>query len=684
MRVDPPVLGGRVLRGIEIAVTRVESVLGAVFPASMNPVTQSGAIACVSFLAATATGIVLLIWYSSSVHQAWSSVEAMGFAPWTAGLVRSLHRYTSDACMAFAFLHAIKLFAARRFTGARWLAWITGILLVAILWFVGWLGYWLVWDERAQAVAVGTAKMLDVLPIFADPFSRGFLTDEAVNSLLFFVVFFLHMLIPLVMGVVLWLHVARLARPGFLTGRRLSVALGVLFVAMSLAYPATSAPRAHMLAPATAATLDHWYLVPLMVTDRLGGAGLWAVFVGGAILLFPIPWLVTRGRARVAHVEVSRCNACRQCFADCPYNAIQMVPRTDGKDLPEQAHVIASRCVGCGICAGSCDSNGVGLPWFDVQEQRRRIETWLQIANAAGDQPILAVVGADSAGGELRVDPDTGRCQDLPGYVVLMAPCAGWVHAMTIERALKRGARAVLVVSCRENLCRYREGAKWARMRLAGERKPALREDRAGDRPVGRIEVAPGEFGRLIAAASEFRGEAGIAPRRRLPAPVRHVLAAGVAVVLSATIVIGSDAPYPSPPEASPELVVSFKHPGHVSEDCHTLTEAEKLELPPHMRRDRICERRRSPVRLRIEIDAEPARELAYEPRGIWGDGNSVAIERMSIAPGTHRVAVAIGETPDPNEWTWREERTVRVEGAGRVVATFDRLTGIVFHGGQP
>ncbi|MCL4236185.1 MAG: cytochrome b N-terminal domain-containing protein, partial [Deltaproteobacteria bacterium] len=656
--------GERILRGVDFAITRAESALGVVFPHSLNPITQSGAIASVSFLAATVTGIVLLVWYSSSVHQAWPSVEAMAASPWTAGLVRSLHRYTSDACMAFALLHALRLFAARRFTGARWLAWITGIASVGILWFVGWLGYWLIWDTRAQAIALGTAKMLDILPIFADPFSRGFLTDESVNSLLFFVVFFLHMLIPLVMAVVLWLHVARVARPGFLTGKSLSIALAAAFVAMSLAWPATSSPRANMLSPASAATLDHWYLAPIMLTDRVGGAGLWAILVGGAIALFPIPWLVTRGRARVAHVEVSRCNACRQCFSDCPYNAIQMIPRTDGKDLPEQAHVIASRCVGCGICAGSCDSNGVGLPWFDVQEQRRRIESWLQLSTASGEAPILAVVGADSAGGDLRVDPETGRCDELPGYVVLMAPCAGWVHAMTIERALKRGARSVLIVSCPEGMCRYREGAKWTRLRHTGERKPAFREERADVSAIRRVEFAPGERSKLFAVAEAYRGDTPNAPRRALPALVRHSVAAIVAVVLSATIVVGSDAPYPNPPVHEAQLIVSFKHPGHVSEDCRTLSEAEKLELPPHMRRDRICERRRSPVRLRIEIDNEPAREFSYEPRGIWGDGNSVAVERTAISPGEHRVAVAIGETPDGNEWTWREERTVRVEGS--------------------
>ena len=109
-----------------------------------------------------------------------------------------------------------------RVTGARWVAWVTGLALLGLLWVVGWLGYWLVWDQRAQQVALGSARLLDALPIFADPLGRSFLTDRSVNSLLFFVVFFVHMLLPLGMGVALWLHITRLSRPRFLPDRRMT------------------------------------------------------------------------------------------------------------------------------------------------------------------------------------------------------------------------------------------------------------------------------------------------------------------------------------------------------------------------------------------------------------------------------------------------------------------------------
>ena len=444
---EPEVRGSGLLRLLDGFFLRMERGTS-VLPATWNPLAQTGAMANLSFLVACATGVLLLFWYSSSVHAAWDSVQAMATMPLTAGLVRTLHRISSDLAIVFAAFHGVRLLAARRFGGARWLAWVTGVLLVGALWLVGWLGYWLVWDQRAQLVAVGTAKMLDVIPIFADPISRSFLTNAGVNSLLFFVVFFLHMLIPLAMGVLVWLHIARLSRARFLPGRSLSIGAVLAMIVIALLFPAGAAPAADLTAPPAALTIDPWYLAPLALTDRLGGIALWALAIGGGALALCVPWLLPRRRAQVAVVDAAKCNGCTLCAQDCPYDAVQMIPRGDGRGYPVQALVDPDKCVGCGICAGSCDPGGISLPQLPVVDQRRRIEGWIEDALAAGDRPHLAFVCASSAGASLRIDEATGIAPELPGYRVLAVPCTGWVQRFTLERAMRKGAAGALVVGC--------------------------------------------------------------------------------------------------------------------------------------------------------------------------------------------------------------------------------------------
>ena len=65
---------------------------------------------------------------------------------------------------------------------------------------------------------------------------------------------------------------------------------------------------ARMAALGQAFTMDWWYLLPLALTDRLGGSALWSlVLVGGAVAL-GVPWWICRGRAQPAGVSAERCS----------------------------------------------------------------------------------------------------------------------------------------------------------------------------------------------------------------------------------------------------------------------------------------------------------------------------------------------------------------------------------------
>ncbi|MEB2344948.1 MAG: hydrogenase iron-sulfur subunit [Deltaproteobacteria bacterium] len=677
---EPGVRADGLLRRGERLFQLLDAALGRFLPVAWNPFLHTGAVAITSLAVATVSGILLLLWYQPSVHGAYASVAAMGEAPLTAGLVRSLHRYSSDAAMLFILVHALRIVFERRFGGARWLAWVTGIAGLGLLWLIGWTGYWLVWDVRAQHIALGSARLLDVLPIFVDPMGRSFLTDEGVNSLLFFVVFFIHMLLPLGLAVALWLHITRLSRPRFLTNRPLTVWLLASLVLVSLASPATNAARARMTEASPGFAMDWWYLAPLALTDRLGGGALWALLLVGGAITFSFPWWMRRRRLPKAFVTTSRCNACRQCFEDCPYNAISMVPRTDGKPFPEQAEVDPAKCVSCGICIASCSTIGTDLEGFGLTPLRRRLEAWVREATEAGSPVHVLFACAESSADDLGVDPETGTCAALPGWRVLAVPCTGWVHSLTVERVLRRGALGVAIAGCAAGSCHFREGDEWLLQRLAGVRAVEVSPEVAES---GRVLIAPlaGLRGRaLVRALERFAGRETVVaappPRRPLVAAAATVLGLAVAAVLGTVADLG----YAAPGIDGSELVVSFKHPGAVSEHCRTLSPEELEALPVHMRRPEVCDRARADVRLHVSVDGKPVLDGRYPPSGIWGDGNSVAVEHIPMTPGEHHVTVAIGDTHDPEAWAFQIEETLGFGENARRVLTFDRLAGFRWH----
>lgn len=675
----PRVRGERILRVGERGFLLLDRALARVLPDALNPFLQTGAVAITSLAVATVTGVLLLFWYSPSVTHAYSSLTDL--SRFGGGFIRSLHRYSSDATMFFALVHAIRLLFERRFVGAQWLAWVTGLVAVALLWFVGWTGYWLVWDTRAQAVAVGSAHFIDALPIFADPLGRSFVTDAGVNTFLFFVVFFMHMLVPLAMGVALWLHLARLARPRFLTKAPMTIWVVASLVALSLAWPALNTDPARMTALGTHFDLDVWYLLPILLTDRLGPGALWSVFLVTSIVCLTVPWWMRRAPAEAAKVDPIRCNACMQCYQDCPYDAITMVSRTAGRSrYPLQAEVNPSKCVGCGICAGSCDSVGVGLPTFTEEDERNRILGWVAEASARNESVRLAFVCAHSAGANLSIDRATGRCSELPGWRVLEVPCAGWIHPLTLELPLRRGASDALVVTCPGETCHFREGVHWLDLRLAGERSPSLRADKV-DRDRIHVIAADGTRTREILDAAKRIDGGGGAGRPGGPGRISGWLAAALlGIVIAAGLGASTAVGYRTPTLPGSELVVSFKHSGGLSENCRDLSEEEKAALPAHMRRDRVCDRARNDIRLRVEVDGAAVIETVYPPTGVWGDGTSVGIERIALEPGEYDVRVSIGDSPDPTEWRFVTEARQRFEGDARRVVTFESAEGFRWH----
>jgi coenzyme F420-reducing hydrogenase delta subunit/ferredoxin len=670
-----------VLRRLERIFLLIDRAVGAVVPDSLNPLLHTGAIAVVCIMIATVTGIGLLGWYRPSVVQAWPSVEAMSTQPFTAGFLRSLHRYSSDAALMFGSIHALRSFLEGRFSGARWLAWVTGGALMVLLWAIGWSGYWLVWDMRAQLVAVGTTEMMDALPIFGDLVSRSFITDKGVNSLVFFVVFFFHMLVPLGLGVAAWLHINRLSRPRFLTDRPMTIwTLGYLLM-LCVFYPATSAEPARLTAVVSGLTMDWWYLLPIAFTERLTGGALWGTALASSAVFFSLPWWLTRRRLEPAGVNVPRCNECTKCYNDCPFAAIEMVSRTDGNPkFKTEAFVIESKCVSCGICAGSCDTAGIGVPSFDSIEQRRRIEGWLKDAVAQGEAPHLGFICAASAGSDLQIDPATGISAELPGYRLLRIPCAGWIHPLMVERALRHGASGVLIVTCGPGKCLYREGALWTEQRMHSEREPSLRSEKVSPDQLTLLGLGRTQKAELIARASALRTSQGPPPRSG-PGPTLSLVATTfLALIFAALTGVGSDLGYASPKIDHSELVVSFSHPGLSGENCRTLSDAELAKIPVHMRKPVQCDRTRSAVRLAVRIDGVEILNKSIPPSGLWEDGNSVALERIAVEPGRHLVQLAIGDTADPDEWTHRDQQELDFTLEDRRVVVFDRVSGFGWH----
>lgn len=659
------------LRALETAWLGLDRFTEKLLPPALNPFGQLGAIANTCFLVALVSGISLLVWYSPSVHQAYASLEALRHGAWVGETMRSLHRYSSDGCILFILLHTMRIVCQRRFGGARWLAWMAGLFMLAVMWFIGWTGYWLVWDAGAQHIALGTSRFIDSLHLFDEPLAQAFLTDQSVPSLLFFLIFFTHMLLPLAIGIGLWLHLARLNRSRLLTSWPMTLAITGSLIVVSTLLPACSSAPAQMTVKTPGFFMDWWYLWPLTLTDRLGGGILWAIFLFTGLIVSTFPWWMARRMpARLkAEVDLSRCFGCTLCAKDCPFTAITMIPREDGRKFEVQSMVNPDLCVGCGVCVGACDSQAINLPAYESRAVERELSGWIDAVKARGEKPFLVFACAESAIPSLRLKPD-GTLLETPNCRVEKVPCIGWVSAVMLERPLKRGVEQILVVGCGQTDPVAREGSRWFAHRLEGRRQPSFNPAEADARRIRLLHLNRGE---RVDFAELFNGRRPAAGQRgRISAIVAGV---SLALVLGALIWLVSQLPYRTADSTAPELVVSFVHQGETV-GSKKMSQEEMDKLLPHMRAQVNLIRERVPVRLRVQVDGETRHDEAYQPKGISKDGPSMAIVRLPVKAGSHQIILQLADTTDTNLWTRTWNHQVNFHDNRVSVVIFDTKNG--------
>jgi NAD(P)H-flavin reductase/ferredoxin len=233
-------------------------------------------------------------------------VEAITHRPWFAGgILRSVHRYASDAMALTMLLHLLRHFAFERLRGYRWFSWLTGVALIWLVYASGINGYMLPWDRLAQLVSVTVFEWLDWLPNFGGTLMRNFIYPSSVSDRFFSLLSFMHIGLPLLVLLLMWVHVQRVPKARTIPPPPIAGGLIAALLALSLARPALSQGGAADLTQAvTSVELDWFYLalLPLMAAWPLGQV--WVLTAAGTAVLAALPWWPARRRRELAERQV--------------------------------------------------------------------------------------------------------------------------------------------------------------------------------------------------------------------------------------------------------------------------------------------------------------------------------------------------------------------------------------------
>ncbi len=222
---------------------KVEALFNLAFGERNNPLYYLGPISYYLMWLVVASGLYLYAFFETSVTGAYDSVEALTHGQrYAGGILRSIHRYASDGVVITMVLHILRHFTFDRYRGFRWFSWVSGVVVLWLVYTAGINGYMLPWDRLAQFTVVATAEWLDWLPVFNGTLVRNFVFAENVNDRLFSLLSFIHIGVPLAVLAVLWIHTQRVPQartaPPLPVALALSAALVVLSTPQAGAQPA--------------------------------------------------------------------------------------------------------------------------------------------------------------------------------------------------------------------------------------------------------------------------------------------------------------------------------------------------------------------------------------------------------------------------------------------------------------
>ena len=644
----------KTLRALEKFWVRLEGIVNRFTKSDFNPFYHLGTLTIFMLLVLILTGAYLTAIYRPGLDVAYATVDKIS-SNWFGLLMRSIHRYSSDAMILLIVLHFLKMLFSDRYWGQRWLAWTSGWIMLATTWLVGTMGYWLVWDLRAQWM---TEYMMEHLAgssgltyVAIDLASRTFSN--------FVIILFLHVFLPLIGFLGIYIHGLRLSRSRWWSPRWVSIQAVAGLVVLSLIKPVTSFAQADLSTLIQSVPMDALYLGFLPLIDVWGNVVVWglAIFAGGTFFL--LPWLARGRDLGPALVTDAKCTGCNICYAECPFDAIRMVARSDDTGYQKLAVITNAQCTGCGICVGACPVDAIDLKGgYNGEQIFSAVKGALHRAMKEGspvtvlfashrDQALGGIPAKLHANGSAPVS--VSEWDDSSRVVTAVLPSASAVNIEWVKALNNEGARDVIILSNPYDDALNREDAHWILNRL--HLRPAL-----VTKELHWLETTPGDSKAVETYLDNLHREetqTGKSEPVLPPVKDRSKLMPSLVSGLVGTILLLGMFALALPLDVKAGMSASGQSALRVAIDAQGKIEAanipEGVTLPPGADPVKIFGGEHFPISVRVIVDGEMILDETYKPSGISGNGRISALEFLEIEAGRRQVEVLLKD--DANDF---------------------------------
>ena len=674
----------KLLRTFEKLWAKFEGFINRFTRSDFNPFYHLGTLTIFMLIVLIGTGIYITLIYRPGLDIAYQTVEKID-STWFGSLMRSMHRYASDGMIVLIVLHMLKMLVSDRFSGQRWLAWTSGWIMLAMVWLTGTMGYWLIWDQRAQWM---TEYMMEYLAgssgltyVATDLASRTFSN--------FVIIIFLHVFIPLIGFLGIYIHSLRLSRERWWSPRWVSIQAVVGLVVLSLLKPAQSALPADLSQLIQSVPMDAFYLGFLPLIDLWGNLIFWglAILVGGS--LFLLPWLASGPNPGPASVTDPKCTGCNICYAECPFDAIRMNDRNDSSGYHKLAIINSAQCTGCGICVGACPTDAIDLKGGYSGEQVFGAVKGALSQEKQNGNPVTVLFAShrdEALGGlpaELNVSKEKAPVavatvgeKEAARVITAVLPSISAVNIEWIKSLHTAGARDVVLLSHPYDDGVYREDAHWILSRLHSRHALVTKEVHWLETTPGNSRTVLNFLNNLHRSETQAKKSAPVLPpvkeRNKLIPSIVSALIGTVLLFGIFAIAIPLDIPSGMASADGSAIRIALDLKGKIS----VAAIPEGMTLPEGADAEKIFGGEHYPVSVVVVMDGETILDETYQPSGIGGNGRISALEFLAIPAGSHQIEMRLKD--DENDYRVVYSDTLDLSVGQVVVFSYDDKSDMV------
>ncbi len=173
-----------------------------------------GGLSLILFVIQVLSGSFLLIYYTNTTAEAFSSVVFIDNDVVFGWFFRRIHAVGANVMILLVMIHMLRVIVTGAYKAPRELHWLSGFALLMLTMVMGISGYLLPWTQLSFWAVTVLTNSFGVVPVIGPTLKKVVVGSDVISQATLSRFFFVHLFLPVIMSGLLGAHFVMIRRTG--------------------------------------------------------------------------------------------------------------------------------------------------------------------------------------------------------------------------------------------------------------------------------------------------------------------------------------------------------------------------------------------------------------------------------------------------------------------------------------